>query len=138
MVKLGHGPTWRTTRFEHVHSWSPDDRLVLTIDGVEDGGYGYHQPVAQRLRVRDARTGRLVATFDGIFEIDFVLRRTPHWESDRTLVLVAYDRWGWDVDDGPVPEGRDRIRCNVTTASCRTVPGTNPLPGRDGIVVRRD
>lgn len=111
---------WRTGLGEYVLSYSPDDRRVLTAieptwnQEMPFGGF------ATTLRVRDARTGKLLRTFKGYFGTD--RDSEPVWESATALLLKATGEW---VDD---PEGEGHyadvsiVRCSVNSSACKKVP----------------
>jgi hypothetical protein len=127
---------WKTSTNEAVWRFSPDHKKVVTLAGVAHVGEEESDDyVAQRMSVRNARTGRLLVTFTGLFEADSlppganadVGLAPPHWESADTYVTYAYDRLtdpSW-----PTPEGRAAIRCRVSTATCERVHDDGALDG---------
>ncbi|GAA1778416.1 hypothetical protein GCM10009795_025670 [Nocardioides hankookensis] len=109
-------------RGESVSSFSPDDRRVATIDRTyfnEDSPWG---EMAGTVRVRDARTGRLQATFTGNFGWAYPTWQ-PIWESPTSLLLHA-------VGDGVYSDASESstyptpwvVRCSTVTATCQRVP----------------
>lgn len=110
----GSGPRWEVSPEEAVgwslsSGWSPDDRLVLSVTGPETNNYAF-----EVLRVRHHRTGKVVARFDGLFE-------DPAWETNDTVLLGAYSYLVPGAEGGSDPDGRETIRCRMSTETCEKV-----------------
>jgi hypothetical protein len=104
----GDGPTWKVPRSEWVGRWSPDDRLVLSA--AQDAT----DPQTSILRVRNHRTGAVLARFKGLLD-------TPIWETTDTLLLPAYTHLEPGAEGGWDRAGRETIRCRVSTQTCEKV-----------------
>jgi hypothetical protein len=104
----GDGPTWKVPRSEWVGRWSPDDRLVLS--GAQDAT----DPQTSIVRVRNHRTGAVVARFKGLLG-------TPMWETNDTLLLAAYTHLEPGGEGGWEPAGQETIRCRVSAQTCEKV-----------------
>ncbi|WP_028644331.1 hypothetical protein [Nocardioides sp. URHA0020] len=126
---------WRTSPNEAVLRFSPDHKRVVTLGSAVRYGEQDEQYVAQRLSVRNSRTGRLLAAFSGVFEGPFLLgrqlRAETHWETSDAFVAFAYDSTAVNGDGvrSPVPEDPAPIRCRVSTATCERVLDDGALDG---------
>jgi hypothetical protein len=86
---------WQGTAYESLYRFSPDGRTVLTLadrDSVNQG-----DSAARAVRLRDASTGEVRATFTGVFAESIV---EPTWESSSAVLLLAADDRGEDPDEG--------------------------------------
>jgi hypothetical protein len=117
---------WSTTGDEAVRTFSPDGRQALVVSGrTQVGEEESDDYVVRQVSVRAARTGEVLATFEGTFDFEDPVSVGTHWETSDVFVTTAYD----GVDEGstwPTPTGVARIRCRVSTASCERVPGSGP------------
>ncbi|KQW47636.1 hypothetical protein ASC77_14465 [Nocardioides sp. Root1257] len=108
-------------RGESIESFSPDDKRVVTTSGV---GFDEDAPwtMADTIRVRDARTGRLQVTFTGHIGATYRTYQ-PIWESPTTLLLHATGEPYYDqqTESGVYPDA-SIVRCSVVTAACQRVP----------------
>lgn len=123
---------------ETVLSFSPDNTKVVTAEGSSGGqSDGAPWDLARKLRVRDARSGRLLARITGNFAVEtraYLSGVAPVWESNTRLLLHA-------TSDRvlPDPEGEyswphaSVIRCSTVTARCLKV----PIDIRDALLVRK-
>ncbi|KRF15366.1 hypothetical protein ASG90_11685 [Nocardioides sp. Soil797] len=125
---------WTTRRWEHVVSWSPDNKLVVTADRPKSEWL--YQVTAGRLRIRDARSGKIRLTLTGIFNVQWARHGLPAWEDSHTLLLKAYSEWRSEPEDGPYPVGGESIRCSVTKKACEKIPDFDIDDVQD-LVVRR-
>lgn len=114
---------WRTGSHEYVLSYSPDDARVVTASRLQDfdqeAPWGF---LAKTLRVRDARSGRILTTLTGRFAV-LDPGIFPVWETSRRLLLHATGPFVADPD--PDSEGSYRsssiVRC-TTAGACVRVP----------------
>lgn len=106
---------WRTGPHEIVQSWSPDDRRVLTSEILQTIETSY----STTMRIRDARTGAVLATFQGWFEVEPQAHHSPVWESSDALLMTAYSQLIVDEDD-TYSEHRAMVRCRVSLGTCET------------------
>jgi len=112
---------WRTDAGEGVFSFSPDGTRAVTFG---DYYFGYEDGVSPRLmRIRDARTGAVLATYHGLFSWEIADSPTegPIWESKSKLLVVAYDGLTQDDEGYSHPSGPAWIRCTAA-GSCARVP----------------
>ncbi|MBM9461490.1 hypothetical protein JK386_16420 [Nocardioides sp. zg-536] len=120
---------WATSAAEVVVTFSGDGKKALTFADTlpVDPESESDEFVARRLLVRNARTGRLLATFTGIFDT-LEYGSGTRWESNDTFLVHAYERVN-DPDVYPTPGGPATVRCRVSTATCQRVPETSGLYG---------
>lgn len=113
----GRGPRWRTKPGEKVLSWSPDDRYILT-------GYVSSEELGT-VRVRNHRTGRVVARFYGFLQtVRGPSNLGPTWETSNALLLTAWANVTDTDDTGTVRTGHGTLRCYVSKQKCeRVLPG---------------
>jgi hypothetical protein len=105
---------WRTRSHEWVHSWSPDDRYVLT-----ETGHTYpHSSGWDTMRIRRARDGAVVTKFQGWHNLD-VDDDSPTWETPSTFVFTAEYNCGYSDDD----EDAGWISCSSSVTVRCTVHG---------------
>jgi hypothetical protein len=105
-------PPWPLPRGEVVGAFNPDGALVLTGRNRDVDFRGY-DVVQDPLRVRDAATGRVQATFDGRF--GWYDTGGARWEDDDHFLAVARDP---AYRSGDPTVRRSWVRCSVTTGSC--------------------
>jgi hypothetical protein len=127
----GHrGSLWRTRIDEHVQSWSPDGRYVLTA--ADPGPFYNDEDVSTRsLRVRRSGSGRVVAGFTGLLFVDTRWHHGPVWETSNSFLLLAWSGTAYNPrnerDEVTDPHW---IRCRVSSVSCETAltPDTSTGP----------
>jgi hypothetical protein len=129
---------WRTPTSRHrlsniAVSFSPDGKRVVMVSGDQVSDYEWPWDIRRQVRVRDARTGRLLSTFTG----NFAVARTgdvndPVWETARTLLLHATSDLVRIDGEVSFPHA-SVIRCSTVTASCVKV----PIAADDALLVRR-
>ncbi|WP_028644330.1 hypothetical protein [Nocardioides sp. URHA0020] len=124
---------WKTAVNEALDEFSPDHKKVITTARPSGAGPeesdGY---VLRQLSVRNARTGRLLVTFRGVFQGTNSPRpftAPTHWETSDTFIVRAYDRLVAE-DYWHNPEGEAPIRCRVSTATCQRVRDNGVLNAR--------
>lgn len=125
---VGAGGTIRDSRTGRVllrlgdefpASLSPDGTRVVTFADFRYNA-GYPEVTPHLMRIRDLRTGTVLATYHGLFSLDE--QQGPFWESDSKVLIIAYDAIEWDESvDEEVPTGTAWIRC-TTAGSCTRVP----------------
>lgn len=89
------GRAWSAPAGEHVVTWSPDDRYVITAPAEDEVDGTKH------VSVRRARDGALVTKFTGDFVVD------PVWEDDHTFAFTVLSRCEDGCDD------ETQVRCTV-------------------------
>lgn len=112
---------WRTRG--HLLSFSPDNKRVLTDEGTIDADESPYTRASGVLRVRNARTGRVLATFTGYLSSaprgsDFT---GPVWESDTSLLLHVTSPPVFDPETGYTNPNPSLIRCSVVSGACTKV-----------------
>lgn len=111
---------WRTDIGERALLASPNGRNMLTAS--RQGRYQETATYTRGLTVRNARTGRVLASFTGFFEAG----GTPPWvgatwETNNSFLTYAYDDVTRDNEGQTV--GGAWIRCRISTNACERVPG---------------
>jgi len=112
---------WSTGAGEGVFSFSPDGTRAVTFadyfDGYEDGAS------PRLMRIRDARTGAVLATYHGLFTKEIVEspNQGPIWESGSKLLVVAYEGLTQDDEGYSHPSEPSWVRCTAA-GSCAQVP----------------
>ncbi|WP_028644329.1 hypothetical protein [Nocardioides sp. URHA0020] len=115
-------PLWKTDLNEAVLRFSPDHKQVLTVTGkVHIGEEESDEYLIRKISVRNARTGRLLASFTGLFDINFdhLYDAPTIWDSAGFLTY-AFESID-DEDSWPTPTGRAAVRCQVSIATCKKV-----------------
>ena len=108
------GAAWSLPRREVPLAFSQRRHPAADRSGQSEAdprGYDVYQ---SPLRVRDARTGRLRATFDGRF--GWYATGGARWEDDDHFLAVARDP---AYRSGDPTVRRSWVRCSVTTARAR-------------------
>ncbi|GAA4705370.1 hypothetical protein [Nocardioides conyzicola] len=105
-----HRTLWRTRAGEVPVAFSPDSTRVATIAGLHQGDEDYYSwtNTARTVRVRNARTGAVLATYTGRYMVEGPDQR-PLWESSDRLLLHA------------VGNSFPLLRCAVGSGRCARV-----------------
>ena len=105
-----HRTLWRTRTGEVPVAFSPDNKRVATIAGLRQGDEDYYSwtNTARTVRVRNATTGAVLATYTGRFMVEGPDQR-PLWESSDRLFLQA------------VGNSFPLLRCSVASDRCARV-----------------
>lgn len=110
MVDARTGSTlWRSAAGEVPLAFSPDNRRVVTVAGYHRADASVYGSRVRTVRVRDAVTGRLQATFTGNVQVGWPDRQ-PMWESRGSLLMYARDSGGQRL-----------VRCEVGSGRCSRV-----------------
>ena len=115
---------WGTQAGEFVLSFSPDDKRVVTASELQGLNQEAPWEMADTMRVRDARTGKVLRVFHGNLGVN--VADAPIWEDASTLLLHAAGEWV------PLPDGEGvfatprLVRCSVTRTSCDIASTTAP------------
>ena len=115
---------WRVPKGEHVASFSPNDRRVVTLAGgaadrTSPWRTGEYSTV---VRIRSARTGALLTTFVGTFASG-AREVEPIWETRTSVLLHASGDLIWDEEtESMLYPDPSVVRCSVLTARCARVP----------------
>jgi predicted heme/steroid binding protein len=90
--------------------------------------------MANTMRVRDTRTGKVLRVFAGHLGVDVV--NAPIWEDAHTLLLHASGDWvPSEYDEGHFATPR-LVRCSVTRTAC-DIASTTALYGNPVIMQRK-
>ncbi|GAA4735116.1 hypothetical protein GCM10023350_18570 [Nocardioides endophyticus] len=102
---------WRLPTGEHAVEFSPRGDVLLTVTETETIG----EDDVRALRIRKARTGRLLSTFRITLDLPFI----KTWESPSVFVVRTADRI--ERGAGHAWVGTALVRCSTRTYECGRV-----------------